>query len=249
MRRFDPLDSKTVNTPGRPIGKGARWCLRADPRPVLLLALAVTFWYFWEYRSPTAAMVALAYYVGFCFGIVLFGLLAVSRGVQLFVRRSCASRYRVDPDLFRCRRRFWSSFVTLAAATCLMLLFRVPLRLSFLLSRPALDRVAERALADPLHADSMAAQWAGLYQIAGVKVIGSTVVIYVGKKDGDYGFARVPGVLQGDLIFNRPGAEEQAGYHRHFPRADLGDPIGERIAGDWFVMYSSYWAVKLQRRT
>jgi hypothetical protein len=244
---FDPLDPKTVNTSGRPIGRWARWCLRANPRPLLLLALALTLWYFWEYRSPAAAMAAVAYYVGLCFGIVLFGLLAVSRGLQLFLRSSCASRCRVHPDLFRCRRRFWPWFFMLAAATCLMLLFRVPLRLSFLLSRSALDRVAERALAGELHVDSMADEWAGVYRIAGVKVMGSTVVIYVGKKAGDYGFARVPGMVQGDLVFNRPGAEERPGYHSDFPRAVLSDPVGERIAGDWFVMYSAYWAVKVWR--
>jgi hypothetical protein len=240
---FAALDPKAVNLP---IGRWARWCLRADPRPLLVLALALPLWYFWEYRSPAAAMVAVTYCVGACFGMVLFGLLAAGRGVQLFLRSSCAARCQVDPALFRCRSRFWTPFILIAAVTFLMVLFCVPLRLAFLVIRPALDRVAERALADSAYAESMADEWAGVYRIAGVKVIGRTVVMYVGKKHGDYGFARVPGAVHGDLVFNRPGAEDRPGYHSDFPRAHLGDPVGERITGNWFVMYSSYGAVKLQ---
>jgi hypothetical protein len=42
---------------GRPIGRWGAWWLRADPWPLLLVALALPAWFFWRYRSPTVAMV------------------------------------------------------------------------------------------------------------------------------------------------------------------------------------------------
>lgn len=117
--------------------------------------------------------------------------------------------------------------------------------LSFIISRSGLDGIADQALADPANARSLAGHWAGLYRVDGVEIINHTVVIYIGKDGGNYGFARVPGA-QVDDIFNMPGDEESPNFCQDFPAsAGRKDPNGRRIMGDWFMMYSSYWAVKV----
>jgi hypothetical protein len=203
------------------------------------------FGYFWVYRSPTVAMVGLAYYYDFCLGSFLFGLLAAGRGVQLLVRNSYEARFGVQSGVCRSRRRFWPWLLVVAAGTFIMLESQTPMHVSFLLSRSALDHMADEALADPANAQRLAGRWAGLYRINGVEVIGNTVVLYLGKDQGSYGFARVPGAAT-DVIFNMPGLEDSTHYHRDFPKQEgFKDPAGMKIGGDWFVMYSSYWRVKV----
>jgi hypothetical protein len=236
---------KSVDASGRRIGRWASWWLSADPWPVLLLALFLMLGYFWEYGSPTVAMVGLAYYFDFCVGSFAFGLLAAVRGVQVLVRNSYEARLGMDSSACRSRRRFWLWLFVIAGTTYLMLWSQLPMRAAFLFSRPALDRMADEALADPANAHLLAGRWAGAYAISGVEVIGNTVVLYVGKDKGSYGFARVPGASS-DAIFNMDGLEDNPYYHRDFPKQDgAKDPAGRRMTGDWFVMYSSYRLAKV----
>jgi hypothetical protein len=211
----------------------------------LLLALVLMFRYFWVYRSPTVAMVGLAYYYDFCLGSFLFGLLAGCRVVQLLVRNSYEARLKGGSGACRSRRWFWPWLLLVAAGTYFMLWSQLPMHVAFLLSRPALDRMADEALADPANAHLLAGRWAGLYPISGVEVIGNTVVLYLGKDKGSYGFARVPGATE-DVIFNMPGDEDNGHYHRDFPKWDGPNyREGKKMAGDWFVMYDAYWLVKV----
>jgi hypothetical protein len=199
--------------------------------------------YFWVYRSPAVASVRLNYYFDFCLGSFLLGLIAAGRGVQLAVRNSYESRLGVPSGARRSRRRFWPWFLGIAAATQLMLWSELPMHISFLLSRPALDDIADEALDDPANAHLLAGRWAGLYRVSGAEVIGNTVVLYLGKDGGSYGFAHVPKAAS-DVIFNVPGLEDRPHYHGDFPKRDgLKDREGKRITGDWFVMYSYYWSV------
>jgi hypothetical protein len=230
----------------RPAGRFAHWCLRADPWPLLLLALALAGGYCWTYRCPTRALVGLAYYEDFCAGFVLFGLLAAGRCAQLLVRGELATRLGTDDGVARSRRWFLPWLVLIAAGTFLVVRWELPLLVSFHLSRPALDRLANEALADPAQAQRLSGRWAGLYRIVGVEVIGKTVVLYLGDDRGSYGFARVPGASS-DEIFNLPGHKRDPQNHRDFPASHGGasDPEGKRITGDWFVMYSGYWRWKV----
>jgi hypothetical protein len=190
-------------------------------------------------------MVGLAYHHDSWLGIFLFGLVAAGRGAQLLVRNIWESRYGIRSTEYRSRRWFILWLIMIAAGTDVMIELQLPMLLSFLVSRPALDRIANKALADPTNADALADQRAGLYRITGVEVIGNTVVLYVGKERGNYGFARVPGAAS-DVISNQPGFEGFSGYHRDFPKQEnFRDPEGRRIKGDWFVMYSSYWLTKV----
>jgi hypothetical protein len=240
-----PAQQNREDTSRRRIGRWAGWWLRAAPWPLLLLALALMVGYFWVYRSPTVAMVGLAYYFDFCLGSFLFGLLAAGRGVQLAVRNVYEARFGLQSGVCRSRRWFWPWLLLIAASTYIMLWSRLPMHLSFLLSRPALDRLADAALNDPANAHLLAGRWAGLYPIDGVEVIGNTVVLYLGKDKGNYGFARVP-KAKDDQIFNMPGQKDGPHYQRDFPKHDgPNDPMGKRITEDWFVMYSAYWLVKV----
>jgi len=241
----EAVQQKCEDTSGRPIGRWAFWWLRASPWPLLLLALALMFGYFWVYRSPTVAMVGFAYYDDFCSGSFLFGLLAAGRGVQHMVRISYEARLGVQSGVYRSRHWFWPWLLVIAAATYFMLWSELPMHVSFLLSRPQLDSIADEALANRANAHLLAGRWAGLYQIEGVKVIGNTVVLYLDKDKGSYGFARVPGAKI-DEIINTPGHEDDPDYHRDFPtQRSFGEPAGKRITGDWFVVYSWYWLVKV----
>jgi len=227
---------------GRPVSGWARWCLRADPLPLLLLALVIAFWYFWQYRLPAAAMTAMATYVGLCLGVILFGLLAGGRALQRMLRISCEARLGIAPGAFRSRRRFWPWLIIIAGGTFVTVLAQTPLKMSFAASRPALDHLADQALAHASNAEGPVESWAGLYWISGAEVIGETVVLYVGRNHGDYGFARAPQAGSRDFIFHRPGAEDQPDYFPDFPSSDLGDPAGRRLAGNWFVVYSLHAA-------
>ena len=218
--------------------------MRTPRWPLLFAALALVLGYFWVYRLPEVAMVGMNYYSDFCLGSVLFCLFVAARGAQLLVGNWCASRLGVNPGAFP-SRRLWPWLLAITAGTYLMVAFELPLRVSFSLSRSALDRIADEALADPDNAHRLAGRLAGLYQIAGVEVIGKTVVLYLGKNGGSYGFVRVPRATT-DVIYNRPRSENDPQNHRDFPRDEgFPDPKGSRIRGDWFVMYSSYWRVKV----
>jgi hypothetical protein len=117
----------------------------------------------------------------------------------------------------------------------------LPLRASVLVSRPLLDRLADKALADPANAHHLAGRWAGLYHVAGVEVLGNTVVLYLGEDKGSYGLLRVPGATT-DAINDPPDLLP----FPDFPKgAGAEGPSGKRASGDWFVMYSWYWLVKV----
>jgi hypothetical protein len=228
----------------RPIARWERWCLRADPWLLLLLALPIPVWYFWIYRSPTVAMVGHVYYEDFCVGALLFGSIAAGRGFQLLLRGMCESRYRIRSSEFRSKRWFLPWFLLIGLGTYPMLEFNLPMQVSFRVSRPALDRIADEALADPANAHPLTGRWAGLYRIAGVEVIGKTVVLYLGRDKGSYGFARIP-EAKNDAIFSRSGygtAEERV----DLPTGEHQDmSAGERMADDWFVVFSWYHLVKV----
>ena len=234
-----------VETSGHPIGKRATWCLRADPWPVLFLAIVLMFGYFWVFRTPTVAMVALNYYFDFCLGLFLFGLLAGARGIQVLVRNSYEARLGVQSTAHRSRRWFWPWLLLIAGLTTIVIRWEFPMHVAFLLSQSALDRVADEAIANPANAHRLSGRWAGMYRINGVEVIGQTVVLYLGEDRGNSGFARVPGATS-DLIVNMPWNEDSPHYHRDFPEyTGHNDPAGTRVKGDWFVMYSMYWRVKV----
>ena len=224
---------------------GRRW-LRAEPWPLLLVALALLLAYCCWYADPAVAKIALSYYDGFCCGFVLFGAITAGRGAQLLLARRRAEQYGLSFDEVRSRHRFWPWLGAIVVVTFGAVREEVPLSAGFHLSRPWLDPLADEALADPANAHRLVGRWAGGYRVAGVEVIGETVVIYIDRPEGNYGFARVPGA-RSDHIYNLPHRPEGRENHRAFPPDGRNgrDPAGDRLAGDWFVVYSSYWRVKV----
>lgn len=219
------------------VGWWKRWWLRADPRPLLLFAIVVMLWLFWEYRSPSVAMVGINYYRDFCLGAFLLVAFVFAQWTQLLV-----ARY-LDQSFWP-RHRSWPWFLLIAAATYLAVWFEFPMQAAFFLSRPALDRIANEALVNPANRHLLVGQWAGLYRIEDVEVINGTVVLYTDRPEGTYGFARVPGA-KSDKIYNG-GHMDSPNHHQDFPDWKYPrDREGQRITGDWFVVYSGYWLVKV----
>src|SRR5439155_12203772 len=130
------------NRAGPPVARWKRWCLCADPWPLLLIALILSLYSCWVYRCPTTAMLGLASYHVFCAGAVPFALLAGGRSAQLLLRWECEARLQA-PNVFRSRAWFWPWLILLATETCFAVESRLPMRAAFWLSRPALDRVAD----------------------------------------------------------------------------------------------------------
>jgi hypothetical protein len=221
------------------------WSLVLDPRPLLLIPLVFALRCFWIYRTPTVAMVGLEYYGDFCFGIFLFGLLVAARFIQIVATRSVAKRAEFMSR--RPRHWFWPCLFLVGFGTRFMIQSEIPMKVAFRVSRPALDRMADAALADPKNASLLADRWAGLYQIRAIEVIGNTVVLYLDGYGGQYGFARVPGYM-GDYIYNNGDAKDPH-QHKDFPKGayqkGFGGPSGVKIGSDWFVLYNGYWLVKV----
>jgi hypothetical protein len=238
-------EPEDANTSEPPVGWWTRRWLRAEAWPLVLAAIVLMLAHFCWYTSPTVAMVALNYYGDFCYGVVLFGVLAAARGVQLLVARRCAARHGFESQAIHSGRRFWLWFAAIIGVTFVAVREEVPMHAGFHLSRPWLDANADEALANPANAHRLVGRWAGGYRIAGVEVIGETVVLYIDRSEGCYGFARVPGA-KSNHIYNVPGGHDIPHNHREFPPNRGGaDPVGERLSGDWFVVYSAYWRVKV----
>lgn len=239
------------NGAGRvPSGWWTRRCLRAEPWPLLIADLLLSIAYCSWYTAPQVAMVALNYYEDFCYGVVVFGAIAAARGAQLYFARRRATGLGLSLHEVMSRRRFWPWFGAVVALTVVVLRQELPLSAGFFVSQQGLDAIADEALADPAGAHRLAGRRAGCYRVAGVEVIGETVVLYLDRPEGQFGFARVPGA-QTDRVFNVPRVPDLPDHHPAFPpfEADRGngftDPVGRRIAGDWFVVYSSYWHAKV----
>jgi hypothetical protein len=224
-----------------------RRLLRAEPWPLLIVSLLLFLAFCWWYSTPIIAKVAINYYGDFCYGFVLFVAIVAGRGIQLFVAMSCARHRGLSFEAVRSRRRFWPWLGVIVVMTLVTVREEVPMYVGFYLSRPGLDSLADEALADRANAHRLVGRWAGGYRVAGVEVIGETVVLYLDHPEGNYGFARVPGA-RSDHIYNMSHTPEGPENHRAFPPYNgrkATDPVGQRIGGDWFVVYSSYWRVKV----
>ncbi len=215
-----------------------RWCLRADPRPLLLIALLGMCATFWEYRLPQTAMHALGYVEIFVLSGVFLAMLATARRLQLGLRAFYERRLNDADKSYRSKRRFWSWLLLMAAATTVGLWTRLPLGAGFLVSRATLNQIADEALAQPERLKQQTPRWAGVYEIARIEVIGTTVVVYIG--DDPFGFARVP-TAASNIVFNREGIPPDERRCKDFPiRQGFESCEGDRIFADWFVVYTWY---------
>lgn len=238
---------KKEKYPAVPIGGWEGIALRANPRPLIWVTLAVMLVFLWIARTPYHSMVGVFYLSFFPFGCLPIILL---RKWQIDEKIKLEKRLGLEPNLLRTESpfRFW--FVPIVAVTWLCLYAQFPMTFAFRYSRPSLDRIADEALADPSYAERFTGQWAGLYSISKVEVIGKTVVLYTSGFEKDcWGFARAPDALAAYIYHIPERFNESAhpdGNFRDFPpRSGFHDPTGKRIMGDWFVVYSSYWYHKL----
>ena len=231
-RAFDQSRTDTFNASGRPIGWIRRRILIANPCPAWAVALVILSSQLWTLRSPERAMRAT-----WVFDWTALCLMAVGvRAGQLMLRRLVAEPFGRSVRSLRSRLPSWPLYLLLIPVTTYAASSRWPMKLSFHVSREALDQIADRALANPLSVASLAGRPIGPFIIDEVEILKEGVVaIYVHRQGwSSWGFARMPG------------------YAAEWRDAEELEPTGKlrlqrlkRIADDWFILYDRYWASKL----
>lgn len=130
-----------------PESRWKRWCLRADPLPLMLLAVAALAWHFRALRTPEVALQAWARINCLAEGAYLFGALAAARVAQLLLTNWCEAGGRPGPH--RSPLNFFPWLVGDAVGASLLVWSDLPLRASVRVSRPWLDALADEALRAP----------------------------------------------------------------------------------------------------
>jgi len=233
--------------PSTPINRWTKFWLRANSQPFIWLTIAVVLFFIWAFRNPNPSMVGISYAAFFLFGCLPIICL---RKAQLDIKARLEKTLRLQPDQFRRGYPLRYSFLPLVAMGWLILYSQAPMACGFRLSRTSLDHWADEALANPEDLERFQGRWAGIYRISSVEVYGQTVVFCTGESaKGCWGFARVPSASGQEVyhipeLLNHPNLSKD--NLRDFPPRDLlsRDIVGQRISGDWFVVYSNYWYYK-----
>jgi len=155
---FNPADPKTMNM-GRPIGPFAKWILGPTGCPWTLTTILPLVWMLWIFREPGP------YYMGIFFiPAVLVALLIASRFVWTFIRMTTAHIYRQPylPSQGNRRQMILSACVVV---TILLVLLKVPLRIGFALSRPAMESFVSELVNEPFKARPPS-QRVGIYRMS-----------------------------------------------------------------------------------
>jgi hypothetical protein len=233
-----------IQDPQRAIGRLGGWCVRANPAPSILFAAAVLTHYLWLMRQPSVSLVALE--STYAFGQMAL-LLPAGRIFQRFLVRGYEIYYDIPAGLYRSNRQFWPWAVLFLGTAVGAKHYELPMQAGFLISRPAMDRLADAARADPTNAYLLKGSWAGVYQVVKVEVIGEAVVILTSQNRSDYGFIYAPGAHSDLIRSSSENGENDENSYKSFPKSEFGmddDRYAKRIHGDWFVMYSAYWLIK-----
>ena len=218
-------------------GKLALFFLRGNPWPAVLWSTFLLFCAFWRLRLPQSAMGAPALPEFLATAPIL---MIGGRVTQLFLRSVFQGIYGLSSIELRSRRWFWPYFTGLVMFGYFAVSGRWPLGLGFAMSRSAMDRVADQALADPARASRFVGQRVGPYEIKGVQVVGETVLLYLDEENGSLGFARVPRAKT-HTIRAKAGRLNDHEICDDLPNDSRShDRVGMRVGGSWFVVYSSY---------
>jgi hypothetical protein len=226
---FDPGDPTTFNPTGKPIGRACRFIVAAPVWPVLLVSIAAQAWFFWSLQEPHVIMG-----MGDAFGLLLAALFVATlpillRSSQLLLRFAVSDGGK-DRFLRRLHSRWpaWP-FVLLVTVLPLVLPRMVPqpTTLAFRLYRADLDLLADRALAKPSTATSLAPCEVGCFQIESIEVRNREVILYTKVIDEyrKWGFVR------------HPDCRED--WTRLDPSVDRSNPCMRRLKDDWYILYVS----------
>lgn len=219
-----------------PLKPGLRsWLLRGHPFLAAVATFLVMGANLWPLHSPEKAFRATWYYD---FYFTTFLLLA-GWFFLLVVRRYFDGELFIQSQVLFSHAISWLVILLLTAVGIVAAELKWPLQVAFRISRPALEQMADEASAAPEDLGRFAGGRAGCFRVERVYVSGSTVILIIKHQDWNYGFARIPGELEHSINFQ----------HRQFvdPYATLELPdnaSAQRIFGDWFVVFDSYWAVK-----
>ena len=230
---FDLADDATFNATGCPINWISRTLLAAPAWPVIVLGLVLLVQRLWELRPPEWAMRA-TWYDGWYFTCaVVVGV----RVIQLLLRRMVETQFGRKSYLKRHRSRWpaWPFLLVLVLTTSWMAENRWPMRWAFAYSRPSFDDLATKSLANAASVGTLVPAKAGVFNACSVVVLDDqTVILYTRYSSaGGWGFARMPQCAEDIRDLDAEHGLERYRFQRAL-----------RIAGDWFVVYDSYWAVK-----
>ncbi len=230
-RAFDPADPSTFNPTRQAIGRLSRFALAAPVWPVLLIATVTFPWYFWKLREPHVSCNPPHLFEDV--GLLLLTCLAVSipRLLQLVLRLAIRDRFGAAAFLVHLRSRWpaWPFILTLLVIALMTLARQWPLTWAFNLSQPALDALADQALANPSSANTIAATKVGLFRIESVEVRGRQVILYTKTTFAwaSWGLVRNPGCDKNTSILKLSDDDFLCLW---------------RIKGDWYVLFPHGWS-------
>ena len=182
-RPFDPRLPRTMNMGGRP-GPVARLFLRAVPWPVMVFAALPLLPLLWIATDPMIYGMFGEYLLS---GFTLVPVAAVCAG-WLGIKSWLVQRHGQPESVLKADVRRWRPVGWFAAGVVLLVLLKVPLRVAFLASRPALERVAAQARAAPAAPFPARAGW---YRITDVEDHYGMILIFTDDSHAN-GFRHSP---------------------------------------------------------
>ena len=186
-RGFDPADPSTTNA-GGPLGWWGRRVLRPIGWRTFAAALAPMALVFWVATDPQL------YYMGAEYFVCAAGLAAVPLAwlARWVARHVVVFRCGQPPSALVADGRRWRGLWAAAGLCVLVVAFKVPMRVAFLAWRPAFERLAAEALANP--SAPLAGRRIGPYQVIEVTDYGTpgAPILLIRTSDGGGGFRYSP---------------------------------------------------------
>jgi hypothetical protein len=178
---FDLRDSSNFNS-SRPLNWLDRVLLAPIGAPTFTMVVILCTGLLNLSLTPGIYCMAVEFILSFFLCAAVFALLAVRAGM-----RRCIPKEIARPVHTARERIVWS----LVLVTCLLVLLKVPLRISFLFARPQLDQI----VSDVHNGRSgwpVGAQRAGPYIVRSSRWYGGDDTLFFELVDGDGGFAYCP---------------------------------------------------------
>ncbi|HVF11091.1 MAG TPA: hypothetical protein VNA16_09830 [Abditibacteriaceae bacterium] len=174
-----------------PVVRLVRWLLQPLGWPTHLLAIAATLVFLWDSSRGL---------IGFTPALILAGLVLAVSIIwigRLLVRCVIAAFYRRAPWAYRAGWKNWLVAPALLALSLVLHKTKVPVRIGFWISKPAMERLVRQALVAPKNGLPPPRR-VGVYHADNIEKLGQGVRFVV-VKDGflftesNFGFAYFPG--------------------------------------------------------
>jgi hypothetical protein len=208
-RAFELRDRTTMNM-GLPLGRIGRWMLRPIGWPTYVCALTPTAWVLWQAIDPQLYYMFAQYFLAAVGLLLMKGIHFTWSFTKLGVARSLGQPLSIVANDRRRWRRLWR----VAAFGLLLVVFKVPMRLGFLISQRALNALAQEVLDNP-KVPIAPDRRVGLYTVASV---------YHDPKDPPSVVIRLNPSQEGGFAYSPAGA-----HHFAYNAGDSG-----RLWDQWY---------------